>query len=117
MIKLPIIPNAKLTVSILDEQRTTLRERIDTLLAVDRRTIQWHEVNRLSYLLEQTGDAPIVRVQITVKDKTTGVATHPPINITRAMGDTGVILWEYRKDKDKPAVITAWYFIVPQTND
>lgn len=108
MIKLPIIPNAKLTVSILE--RTTLRERIDTILAVDHRVIQWHAVNRLSYLLEKRGNAKIVLVQVILDDNGDPTpTTHPPINITRAMGDTGVILWEYRKDKDKPAVITAWY--------
>lgn len=109
MIKLPVLPHTHLSTLILD--RTTIRERIDTLLAEDRRAIQWHAVNRLSYLLEKRGDAEIVLVQITLDNSGDPTpTTHPPINITRVMGDTGVILWEYRKDKDKPAVITAWYF-------
>lgn len=110
MIKLPTFPNTNHSVSILD--RTTLRDRIDTLIAVDYRAIQWHAVNRLSYLLEKRGNAPIVLVQITLDGDTSATAPtkYPPINITRAMSDTGVILWEYRKDNDKPAVITAWYF-------
>lgn len=108
MIKLPIIPNAKQTVLILE--RTTLRERINTLRSVDPRAIQWHQLNRMFYLLETKGDAEIVLAQITLEDGGDPTpTTHPPIDVTRAMGDTGVILWEYRKDKDKPAVITAWY--------
>lgn len=111
MIKLPALPNTHLSTSILEQ--TTLRERIDVLLATDRRVIQWHAVNRLSYLLERRGgsDAPIVLVQITLDDSGDPTpTTYPPIDISRAMSETGVILWEYRKGKDKPAVITAWYF-------
>lgn len=104
MIKLPIIPNANLSTSILEQ--TTLRGRIVTLMGGDWRTIQWHAVHRLTHLMEAMGNAPIVLAQITIEDQ-------PPqsrFDVTRAMGDTGVILWEYRKDNDKPAVITAWYF-------
>lgn len=104
MIDPPVIPNAKITVSILE--RTTLQERIDTVLAGRWQTIHWHTVHRLTYLLEAMGNAPIVLAQIIIEDQ-------PPqshFDVTRAMGDTGVILWEYRKDNDKPAVITAWYF-------
>jgi len=109
MIRLPVIPNVTTTVSILD--RTTLRKRINTLRSVDSRAIQWHQLNRMFYLLETKGDAEIVLAQITLEDGGDPTpTTHPPINITRAMGDTGVILWEYRKDNDKPAVIMAWYF-------
>ncbi len=110
MIKLPIIPNATITVSILE--RTTLRERIDTMMAADSRAIQWYALNRFSHLLAVRGNAPIVLAQITLADAASNPTPtkHPPINITRAMGDTGVILWEYRKDNDQPAVITAWYF-------
>ncbi len=109
MIKLPVLPHTHLSTLILE--RTTLRERINTLRSVDPRAIQWHQLNRMFYLLETKGDAEIMLVQITlhaISDPTP--TTHPPIDVTRAMGDTGVILWEYRKDKDKPAVITAWYF-------
>ena len=66
MIKPPVLPNAKITVSILE--RTTLRERIDTLLCGDWRTIQWHAVHRLTHLLETMGNAPIVLAQITIED-------------------------------------------------
>ena len=98
MIKPPVLPNAKITVSILE--RTTLRERIDTLLGGRWLAIHWHTVHRLTHLLETMGNAPIVLTQITIEDQ-------PPqsrFDVTKAMGDTGAILWEYRKDNDKPAV-------------
>ena len=98
MIKLPALSNTHLSTLILE--RTTIRERINTLRSVDPRAIQWHQLNRMFYLLETKGDAEIVLVQITLGDSGDPTpTTHPPIDITRAMSETGVILGNTARTK------------------
>lgn len=95
-----LIPDA--SVSILEW--TTIQQRIDTLLGGDPRAIRWHELNRLFVFKEMYGaNAAIVHVRAVLDDHVA------PSDVTTALGQTGSIIWEYRKDNGKPAVITAWY--------